>query len=242
MKRLIALSAKWNRRQVRRIGLDEEPVRRHRPDDVVPLPPAEGHDAAEGDVPTRADSRFGECEPARVAVQYTADALRGRLENHTACVLVGVARVDHNRLPLARGKLKLHAEGIPLCNFRRVLVMVVETALAHSAGAAAEARLNRGHIPGGVEQGCVVRMDARRPVNKAGVALGESLRGIGGGMRFADADDAARARVAGAGDYFVAVAVERRVGEVRVAVEEGCHASDLRGHLPSIQRSNGAAT
>ena len=38
--------------------------------------------------------------------------------------------------------------------------------------------------------------------------------------RLADADDSRRARSAGAGDYRVAVAGERRVREVGVAVDE----------------------
>ncbi len=38
--------------------------------------------------------------------------------------------------------------------------------------------------------------------------------------RLSDADDSRRARIAGAGDYRVAVAVERRFCEVGVAVDE----------------------
>jgi len=40
------------------------------------------------------------------------------------------------------------------------------------------------------------------------------------GERFPDADNRLRARIAGAGDYRVAVAGERRVREVGVAVDE----------------------
>jgi len=60
--------------------------------------------------------------------------------------------------------------------------------------------------------------------------------------RLSDADDRDRTRIAGAGDYRVAVAGERRVREVGVAVDEAWRAPVLRGHLRSIQRSTGAAT
>ena len=60
--------------------------------------------------------------------------------------------------------------------------------------------------------------------------------------RFSDADDSRRARVAGARDYRVAVAGERRVGEVGMTVDEDLRTPPvLRGHLLSIQRSTGAA-
>jgi len=62
------------------------------------------------------------------------------------------------------------------------------------------------------------------------------------GERFADADDRLRARIAGARYYRVAVAGERRVREVGVAVDEDWRAVVWRGHLRSIQRSTGAAT
>jgi hypothetical protein len=59
---------------------------------------------------------------------------------------------------------------------------------------------------------------------------------------FTDANYCDRARIAGAGNYLVAVAGERRVREVGVAVDEDRRASVLRGHLRSIQRRTGDAT
>lgn len=51
--------------------------------------------------------------------------------------------------------------------------------------------------------------------------LGGDLRGdLRRRERLTDADDCNRARNAGAGDYLVAVAGERRVREVGVAVDE----------------------
>ena len=57
-----------------------------------------------------------------------------------------------------------------------------------------------------------------------------------------DADYCAGPGDAGPLDYLVAVAGERRVGEVRVAVDEVWNAAVLRGHLRSIHNSTGAAT
>jgi hypothetical protein len=85
-------------------------------------------------------------------------------------------------------------------------------------------------------------MDSRRSENEPGIVSGVRNGGSAGVKRFADANDRSRARIAGAGNYLVAVAGERRVREVGVAVDEDRRASVLRGHLRSIQRRTGAAT
>ena len=85
-------------------------------------------------------------------------------------------------------------------------------------------------------------MDAGGGEYEAGI-LSRARRGDRRGIdRFADADDRQSARSAGASDYLAAVAGERRVREVGVAVDEDCRAPVWRGHLRSIQRSTGAAT
>ena len=85
-------------------------------------------------------------------------------------------------------------------------------------------------------------MDTGGREDEARIFYGELAGEPGGRQRFTNADDGSRARVAGAGDYVVAVAVERRVREVGVAVDEDGRAPVLRGHLRSIQRRTGAAT
>jgi len=83
---------------------------------------------------------------------------------------------------------------------------------------------------------------------KSSVASGQLCRcargaeWVVGSAAGSNADDGTRARIAGALDYLVAVAVERRIGEVRVAVDEVWNAVVLRGHLRSIQRRTGLAT
>jgi hypothetical protein len=85
-------------------------------------------------------------------------------------------------------------------------------------------------------------MDAGRRENIAGIFSGALGSDRGCTKRLTDADDGDRPRNAGAGYYLVAVAGERRVREVGVAVDEDRRASVLRGHLRSIQRRTGAAT
>ena len=87
-----------------------------------------------------------------------------------------------------------------------------------------------------------MRMDSRRREYKARVLRRVFSRERRCHQRLPDADDRRRARVAGAGDYLAAVAGERRVCEVGMAVDEGGRVPVLRGHLRSIQRSTGAAT
>jgi len=124
---------------------------------------------------------------------------------------------------------------------RRIVVVVVEPALP-DRDRSAKKLTEPGDVALLVESGRIVGMDARRRENKRRVLGGEGSRNRRYFKRLADANDSHRARVAGAGDYRVAVAVERRVREVGVAVDEVWRAPVWRGHLRSIQRSTGAAT
>ena len=97
--------------------------------------------------------------------------------------------------------------------------MVVETAFADCYRFAQQSA-QLGKIARWIIPGCVVRMDAGSGENEAGILGGDVASGPGGRQRFTNADDGNRARIAGAGDYVVAVAGERRVREVGVAVDE----------------------
>src|SRR5690606_2502811 len=60
------------------------------------------------------------------------------------------------------------------------------------------------------------------------------LRAFGGGERLANADDRARPGRASARDHVLAIVVERRVREMRVAVdEEGGHRPGVSGPRPA---------
>ena len=120
--------------------------------------------------------------------------------------------------------------------------MVVESALPDGNRTAPHARFNERNITSLIEAGGVVRMHARGGIDKPGILRRYSRRGGGRFKRLADADDALCARGAGASDYRVAVAVEGRVREVGVAVDEDGLPSAWRGHFRSIHRRIGAAT
>ncbi len=120
--------------------------------------------------------------------------------------------------------------------------MVIEAALTDSDRAAPKKAAQLWYVALRVEGCRVVGMNARRRKNETGVFRYALSRDRGGLDRLADADDHGRARIASAGDYRVAVAGERCVREVGVAVDEACRAPVLRGHLRSIQRRTGAAT
>ena len=119
--------------------------------------------------------------------------------------------------------------------------MVIEAALADCNGGSEELAQLR-DVALFVEAGGVVRMDSRCREYKPRILCRVFSRERRCVQRLPDADDSRRARIAGARDYLAAVAVERRVCEVGMAVDEGGRAPVLRGHLRSIQRSTGAAT
>ena len=98
--------------------------------------------------------------------------------------------------------------------------MIVEAAFTdgHCTGLQETAKLR--DVAAGVKSSRVMRMDPGRGEDEpriVGSALGSNRSRF---QRLADADDPHRARMAGAGDYRVAVAGERRVREVGVAVDE----------------------
>jgi hypothetical protein len=120
--------------------------------------------------------------------------------------------------------------------------VVVEPALTDGNRSADEALFDQRNVTRRVELSGIVGMDSGRRENEAGIGLSDRRRGGCRCRRFADADDRLRARSSGAGDYLVAVAVEGRVREVGVAVDEDRLPSILRGHFRSIHRRIGAAT
>ena len=90
-------------------------------------------------------------------------------------------------------------------------------------------------------------MHSRGEPDKAGIFVRDHHRctsgaeDIPGAASGADADDRRGSRVPCASDYLAAVAGERFVAEVRVAVDVPLEAPSLRGHFLSIQSSTGLA-
>ena len=120
--------------------------------------------------------------------------------------------------------------------------MVVEAALSNGDRTRPQQLTKSWDVTALVKAGRVVRMDSGRCKDKTGILAREVGRERRYVERLSNADDGRRARLAGAGDYRVAVAGEGRVREVGVAVDEDLRAPNWRGHLRSIQRSTGAAT
>ena len=98
--------------------------------------------------------------------------------------------------------------------------MVVESTLAHSDRSVPKEGAQLWYVAVRVETRSIVRVDAGRRENEAGIFRSALSRDRGGSDGLADADNRRRARDAGAGDYRVAVAGERCVREVGVAVDE----------------------
>jgi len=98
--------------------------------------------------------------------------------------------------------------------------MVVEAAFTHCDGRIMKQLAQARHVSRSKESCRVVRMDAGGGEYKSGIFCRILSRARRRRERFTDADYRPRARVAGAAYYRVAVAVERRVREVGVTVDE----------------------
>lgn len=171
-----------------------------------------------------------------------ADYTRGAsFTNDCPRVVFSLARMHHHRTMDLSRQRHLRREGCALCFARRVVVMVVEPAFADGDRTRPEMLAKPGNVAPGIEALRVVRMDSSGREYEFGLLDG-ALRGDRRRLeRLADANDGPRTRIPGARDYRVAVAGERRVCEVGVAVDEDWRAPVLRGHLRSIQSRTGAA-
>ena len=175
-------------------------------------------------------------------MEHAVHSSRGGVVDHRGGVVFGITRVNHERETQSLSKPDLRPESGSLGVARRVVIVIVEPALADGDCARAGKLLEPRDVATGVKTGRVVGMNARGEENESGVGLRDSRSCGGRTERLADADDPARARFAGASDYRVAVAVEGRVREVGVAVDEDCLPSGRRGHFRSIHSRMGAAT
>jgi hypothetical protein len=95
---LVPFSPEGNRRQIWRVGLDEQTIARHQPHEVVVLPLVERDDPGERDVPSRIERNLGERVRAGVAVQDADHALDPGIANDRTGIVFGVPRVDDDRL------------------------------------------------------------------------------------------------------------------------------------------------
>ena len=219
-RRLVSLAAARNRREVGRIGLDQQAILRHQSKQIVVRPLLEGHDPRERHVPAGIDREFRQGVRAGVAMQNTYDAGGSCVAHDRARVVLGVTGVNDHGAARFSGKGNLGGEGRALCLAGRVVVVVVEAALTHGDRARKKKRTELWDIALRVEVRCVVRVDSGGRKNESRIVRGALSGDCGCIDGLTDADDRDRARIAGAGDYRVAVAGERRVREVGVAVDE----------------------
>jgi hypothetical protein len=219
-RRFVPLPSEGNGRQVWGVGLHQQAIPRYKPHQIVVRPFVEGHDSAERDVPSRVERELCQSVGARVAVEDSQDASGSGVANDRAGIVFGIPGVDHDRLVQLTGERDLRRECGALGFARRVVVVVVESAFANRHGGLSKQLAQLRNVARRVERGCVVGMYSRRRKDEPGIlsrALGSHRRGC---QRLPDADDRQRARKAGARDYRVAVAGERCVREVGVAVDE----------------------
>ena len=219
-RRLVPLPSEGNGGEIRRVGLHQQTIPRYKPHQVVVRPFVEGHDPAERDVPSRIEREVGQRVGARVAMEDSQDPSGSGVADDRAGIVFGISGVDHDRLVELTGERDLRRECGALGLARRVVVVVVESALANRDGGLSKQLAQLRNVARCIERGCVVGMDSGGRKDEPGIlrcALGSHRRGC---QRLTDADDRQRARKAGARDYRVAVAGERCVREVGVAVDE----------------------
>jgi hypothetical protein len=184
---------------------------------------------------------------AGVAVQNSPDAAFCGFGNHRARVVFRITCVHYDRLAGFLRKSELPGEGTPLLGARRIVVVIIEPALAYRDSASMNELPQQCDISLCIESDCIMRMHARREPDEArtpGRDAGRRASGaedIPGAAARADADDGLGSVFLGALDYRAAVTVERRVGEVRVAVDVPLAIPVFLGHFLSIQRSVGPA-
>lgn len=240
--RLVPLTAIGNGGEVWGVRLDEKPVFRHEREEMVISPFLERDNSAEGDVPAGRERFVRERVRSRVTVKHALHTGGSSLTDHRAGVVLGVAGVNDERTIELVSQGQLRGERRALAVARRVVIVVVEAALADGNRTTGDELFNAWNVTPGVERGRVVRMYSGGVENEARMGAGDPRSTGGRFERLADADDSLRARFAGASDYRVAVAFEGRVREVGVAVDEDCLPSVRRGHFRSIHRRIGAAT
>jgi hypothetical protein len=239
---LVSLPAIRRRREVWRIGLDQKSIARHHPNQIVVRPFLERYDPAERDVPAGGDGEFGQRLRPGITVKDSDDSSAACLRDYGSRIVFRVPSMDNYRALCLLGQRDLGRESRTLRSAGRVVVVVIEAALADRDSAVLHKAAELGDVALGLKRRGVVGMNASSREDEARILRGVLSRHRGCIDGLADADNSCRARIAGAGDYRVAVAGERCVREVGVAVDEACRAPVLRGHLRSIQRRTGAAT
>ena len=128
---LVPLPPVRGRGEERGVRLDQEPVLRHLPGDLLDhLRPREGDDPREGDQEAQVERAPRELQAAGEAVDHPAGLAGTLLLEDVGRLAVRLARVHDDRQAHVAGQPDLPAEGLALRLSRRVVVVEVEADLA----------------------------------------------------------------------------------------------------------------
>jgi hypothetical protein len=126
------------------------------------------------------------------------------------------------------GELDLRRESPPLGIARGLGVVVIEAALTNGNRPIDQRLADPLEVARAVEGSCIMRVHASCKIRESRIPLGEVRRAIRRRERFTDAYDGARPAESRALYDGVPIVIERGVGKVRVAVDEGRHAPAVR--------------
>ncbi len=126
------------------------------------------------------------------------------------------------------GERQLQREGAALQLSGRVIVVVVEAALADRHRARVEKGAKTRWVGDGIERGRIVRVHAGGGEDEAGVTRRDRRGTLGGRQRFPNADERAGSSPTRSFYDFLAIRVERRVGEMDMTVDEVRHGRSCR--------------
>ena len=104
-----------------------------------------------------------------------------------------------------------------------MIVVIIQATLPYGDGAPREELSDGVEVASRIERGGVVRMYARGREDESRVRRRERGGSLAGIDRFADADHCPAPGIAQSRHHRIAVVVERRISEVRVAVDEPGH-------------------
>ncbi len=233
--------------EVGRVRLCQNAIVRNEPQQSVIRPFAKRYDAAEGYVPTRFERRLRKGMRSCEAVQNAFHSRRPCFCHHRPRIVFSITRVDHDRALQLGRQHQLFRECAPLLEARGIVIVIIESTFANRCGTIFDKREELPDMRCGIEARSIVRMNADGMKNVTRVLSRKRRCVVCSGQHIvctaagSDADYCAGTGLARPLNYLVAVAGERRVGEVRVAVDEVWNAVVLRGHLRSIQSRTGLA-
>ena len=170
-------------------------------------------------------------------MQHTAHPTLPRLHDHCPRVVFRIPCVDYQRLSRLSRNCHLGGENFALPGARRVVVVIVEAAFADCDGAGGDVLPDHRNIAVVVEPDRIVGMHAGGVPHEPAVfpcdipRRASGAEDIPGAAAGADADDRLGSALPRPLYYVAAVAVERRVCEVRVAVDEWRATDVCFGHF-----------